>query len=143
MPDHVLGHRCLGNLDPELEQLAVDPGRTPERILPAHSADEVADLKRHRRPPGSPNPGCPGPVFSKTFPMPANHGFRLHDGQGIQAAGPLTIEPDPKYPVEGCEPRPPVLLSLKDAQLVAQGEDLELELGTGPKPVSYDHGQKS
>ena len=41
------------------------------------------------------------------------------------------------------EPRPPVLLSLKDAQLVAQGEDLELELGTGPKPVSYDHGQKS
>ena len=32
---------------------------------------------------------------------------------------------------------------LKDAQLVAQGEDLELELGTGPKPVSYDHGQKS
>ncbi len=60
-----------------------------------------------------------------------------------KAAGPQTIEPDPKYPVEGCEPRPPVLLSLKDAQLVAQGEDLELELGTGPKPVSYDHGQKS
>ncbi len=58
-------------------------------------------------------------------------------------AGPQTIEPDPKYPVEGCEPRPPVLLSLKDGQLVAQGEDLELELGTGPKPVSYDHGQKS
>ena len=70
-------------------------------------------------------------------------GIRLHDGQGIQAAGPQTIEPDPKYPVEGREPRPPVLLSLKDAQLVAQGEDLELELGTGPKPVSYDHGQKS
>ncbi len=41
------------------------------------------------------------------------------------------------------EPRPPVLLSLKDAQLVAQGENLELELGTGPKPDSYDHGQKS
>ncbi len=41
------------------------------------------------------------------------------------------------------QPRPPVLLSLKDAQLVAQGEDLELELSTGPKPVSYDHGQKS
>ena len=31
----------------------------------------------------------------------------------------------------------------KDAQLVAQGENLELEPGTGPKPVSYDHGQKS
>ncbi len=26
---------------------------------------------------------------------------------------------------------------------MAQGEDLELELGTGLKPVSYDHGQKS
>ncbi len=64
--------------------------------------------------------------------MPANHGLRLHDGQGIQAAGPQTIEPDPKYPIEGCEPRPPVLLSLKDGQLVAQGENLKLELGTGP-----------
>ena len=143
MPGHVLGDGCLGNLDPELEQLAVDPGRTPERILLAHSVDEVADLKRHRRPPRSPDPGFPWPIFSKTFPVPANHGFRLHDGQGIQAAGPQTIEPDPNYPVEGCEPRPPVLLSLKDGQLVAQGEDLELELGTGPKPVSYDHGQKS
>ncbi len=38
---------------------------------------------------------------------------------------------------------PPVSLSLKDGQLVPQGEDLELELGTGPEPVSYDHGQKS
>ncbi len=91
----------------------------------------------------SPNPGFPVPVLSKTVPVPANHGFRLHDGQGIQAAGPQTIEPDLKYPVEGCEPRPPVLLSLKDGQLVAQGENLELKLGTGPKPVSSDHGQKS
>ncbi len=99
--------------------------------------------RSRRRPPRSPNPGCPCPIFAKTFLVPSNHGCRLHDGQGIQAAGPQTIEPDPKYPVEGCEPRPLVLLSLKDGQLVAQGEDFELELGTGPKPVSYDHGQKS
>ncbi len=111
-------------------------GAPRKRILLAHSADEVADLKRHRRPPRPPDPGFPGPIFSKTFPVPANHGFRLHDGQGIQTAGPQTIEPDPKYPVEGCQPRPPVLLSLKDGQLVAQGENLELELGTGPKTES-------
>ena len=133
----------LGNVDPELEQLAVDPGRAPERVLLSHSADEAADLERHRRPPRSPDPEFPYPVFSKTFPVPANHGFRLHDGQGIQAAGSQAIEPNPKYVVEGCEPKPPVLLSLKDGQLVAQGEDLELELATGPKPGSYDHGQKS
>jgi hypothetical protein len=121
------------------------------RFLCPHGLDQRADtddvhdpgLRRHRRPPRFPGPGCPGPIFSKTIPVPANHGFRLHDGQGIQAAGPQTIEPDPKYPVEGCEPRPPVLLSLKDGQLVARGENLELELGTGSKPVSYDHGQKS
>ncbi len=56
------------------------------------------------------------------------------------------------WPRRGAGSRPPcpiqspnrhVLLSLKDGQLVAQGENLDLELGTGPKPVSYDHGQKS
>ena len=65
--------------------------------------------------------------MSKTFPVPANHGFRLHDGQGIQAVGPQTIEPDPKYPLEGREPKPPVPLLPKEAQPVAQGGDLELE----------------
>ncbi len=36
---------------------------------------------------------------------------------------------------------PPVLLSLKNAQLVAKGQNLELELGTAAKPDSYDHGR--
>ena len=108
--------------------------------MAALASESVAALNRNQWPFWI---GISGRFASECAPVPANHGFRFHDGQGIQAAGPQTIEPDPKYPVEGCEPRPPVLLSLKDVQLVAQGEDLELELGTGPKPVSYDHGQKS
>jgi hypothetical protein len=75
--------------------------------------------------------------------MPGDDGFRLHDDEGVQAAGPQTVEPDPKCPVEGSEPRPPVPLPLEDRQLVAEGQDLELELGTGPKPDSYDREQKS
>ena len=37
VPDHVLGDGCLGNPDPELERLAVDPGRTPEADSPGSS----------------------------------------------------------------------------------------------------------
>jgi hypothetical protein len=75
--------------------------------------------------------------------MPGDDGLWLHDDEGIQALGPKTVEPNPKYPVEGREPRPPVLLSLEDGQLVAKGHDLKLELRTGPKPDPYDREQKS
>jgi hypothetical protein len=38
--DHVLGDGRLANLDTELEQLAVNPRRTPEWICPAHPTNE-------------------------------------------------------------------------------------------------------
>lgn len=41
-PDHVFGHRRLGDFEAELEQLAMDAGRAPQGILVAHSSDELA-----------------------------------------------------------------------------------------------------
>ena len=75
--------------------------------------------------------------------MPADDGLWLHEDEGVQAVGPQTVEPDPKCPVEGSEPRPPVLLSPEDCQLVAKGQNLELEFGTDPNPDPCDREQKS
>ena len=44
---HVLGDCRLAGLDAELEQLAVDPGRAPERVGAAHLADQLANFAIH------------------------------------------------------------------------------------------------
>jgi hypothetical protein len=41
---HVDRNRGLGDLDAELEQLAMDLGSAPQRVLKTHSSDEVAYL---------------------------------------------------------------------------------------------------
>src|SRR5258705_11576796 len=38
-PGHILGHARLPDIDAELEKLAVDPWRSPQRIGNAHLAD--------------------------------------------------------------------------------------------------------
>ena len=41
---HVLRDCRLGDVEAELQKLAVDMRRTPERVLEAHSSDKVAQL---------------------------------------------------------------------------------------------------
>src|ERR1035437_1826758 len=49
-PGHILGNAGLSDLDTELEQLSMDPRRSPQRIGGAHLADQLAYFQRHRRP---------------------------------------------------------------------------------------------
>jgi hypothetical protein len=44
---HVLRDGRLADLDAELEQLTVDPGRTPERVGAAHLPNQTANLAFH------------------------------------------------------------------------------------------------
>src|ERR1700726_2354877 len=60
-PDHVLGHAGLSDLDAELEQLAMDPRRSPQRIGNAHLADQLADLQRNCWP-ATPRFRFPAPI---------------------------------------------------------------------------------
>ncbi len=143
MTCYVLGDGGLGNLNSELEQLAVDPRRAPQRVLLAHARDQLADVRRNRRPAGAAGARFPSPVPAKTFPVPADDCLRLHDDEGVQATGPQTIEPDPEFLVERCERGSRLPLSPQDRHLMAEGKDLELKLGSGPKPRSHDAEPKS
>lgn len=42
---HVLGDTRMRGLKPELEQFAMDAGRSPERILHAHPPDQYTQLR--------------------------------------------------------------------------------------------------
>ena len=44
---HVLRDGRLADLDAELEQLAVDPGRTPQRVGAAHLPNQITNLAIH------------------------------------------------------------------------------------------------
>ena len=40
----ILCHRGLADIDPELEQFTMDPGRTPEGVRDAHLANKLTNL---------------------------------------------------------------------------------------------------
>jgi hypothetical protein len=46
-PRHVSADGGLADYDTELEQFAVDAGRTPESIGDAHPADQITGLRAH------------------------------------------------------------------------------------------------
>jgi hypothetical protein len=126
MTYHVLADAGLADVDAELQQFAVDARCSPQRILPAHRADQIADLFGHGRPPRLTVPDLPRPKKSEALPMPGNDGFRLHDEEGGSPIGPSLGQPCPEKAISGGQFRP-LHRALEHAELVTQSEDLDLE----------------
>ena len=59
--DHVRRDRGLGELEPQLEQFTMDAGSAPQRVLFAHSSDQIAQVAIYPRPP-CPLSRFPAPV---------------------------------------------------------------------------------
>src|SRR6266446_816050 len=67
--DHVLRDARLSDLKAELEQLAMNARRTPQRIVNAHPPDQRAQVRGDPRP-ASKGAGFPTPVPAKASPVP-------------------------------------------------------------------------
>src|SRR4051794_1376693 len=52
MPHHILGDRGFGDLDPQLEQLAMNPRSTPAWVVPTHPPNQLPHLLWHAGPTG-------------------------------------------------------------------------------------------
>jgi hypothetical protein len=65
---HVLGDCRLADLDAELEELSVNPGRAPERVGGVHLPNQITSLAIHRRPSCSRTP-APKEVEALTVPL--------------------------------------------------------------------------
>jgi hypothetical protein len=90
--DHVLRDRGLGELEPQLEQFTMDAGSAPQRVLFAHSSDQIAQVAIYPRPP-CPLSRFPAPVAPEPRPMPPQDRRRLnHAGKTKQA------RPQPRQP---------------------------------------------
>jgi len=83
----------------------MDPRCSPAGILPRHPADQVTCFLRHLRSAGF--AALPLPIEAEPFPVPADHGRGLDDGQGIPPLGEDAGQENPESPVGPGEPRPP------------------------------------
>jgi len=82
---NVFGDRRLGDLEPELEQFAMDARRAPQWVLLAHPLDEFAQLTANPGP-SWPTARFPAPIGPKPCAMPPQDRVRLNDaGQTKQA----------------------------------------------------------
>src|ERR1019366_2900799 len=89
---HVLRDCRLGDVEAELQKLAVDMRRTPERVLEAHSSDKAAHLFVDRRS-ATERAGFPSPERTEAFAMPTHDRFGLLNRYGVKDARKAAIEP--------------------------------------------------
>jgi len=106
--DHVLADAGLANLDAELKEFAVDARHAPERVLPAHLADQCPGFLGDRRSPGLSAPDLPSPEQPEALAMLGSDGLRLHDHQGKTPVAPNRARPSAEEPARGSE-LPPLL----------------------------------
>src|ERR1700687_2337862 len=71
------GDAAFGDVEAELQEIPVDPGRPPVRILRCQTADQGPQLLADPRPAPAPS-GSPAPVEAKAGSMPPEHGLRFH-----------------------------------------------------------------
>src|SRR5882757_6886017 len=81
--DHILRDAGLSDLKAELEQLAVDARRSPQRIVRAHPPDQHAQLCIDLRP-ASQGARFPAPVAAKTGTMPEHKSLGPDDRYGLE-----------------------------------------------------------
>ena len=126
MSDHVFAHAGLADIDAEFEEFTVDARSTPERVFPAHLADQFADFDRKAWATRSAMTHLPGPEKSKALTMPADDGLGLDDDQGGPPVFPEFTQPRPKEPIGQGQLR---LLDrpLHDTELMAESDDFEMQ----------------
>lgn len=96
MPNHVLGDGRLRNLEPQFDELTVNPRSAPQWVRNAHLSDETLNLLLEFWSSRASPAALPCPMKLKALPRPRNDGLGLHDHQGLLPVRPATREPNPQ-----------------------------------------------
>src|SRR5260370_34727121 len=90
-PSHILGHTRLPDFDAELEQLSMEPRRSPQRISNAHLVDKLAYVRGYSWS-ATTTSRLPAPIRSETRAMPTDDRIRLDNRQRIARLGKQSIK---------------------------------------------------
>ena len=126
MSDHVFSDSCLGDIDSEFEQFAMNSGGSPEGIIFAHGVDEITNILGNPGPSRFAMPAFPGPKQTESFAMPGEHSFGFNNDEGRAPLRPEEQKPNPEESVPRSEFWA-VSGTFQDDDLVPQSENLGLE----------------
>ena len=104
----------------------MDPGRSPQRVLKAHSSNEVAHLLADPRS-ARRGAGLPSPVSGKAHSMPAHDGLGSDNGYGVKNVRTATIEPNEQGTAGPVEMHPAWRALLQNIELMPQDQDFSFE----------------
>jgi|ERR1019366_4635307 hypothetical protein len=90
---HVDRNRGLRDIDAQFEQLSVDLGSAPQRVLNTHSSDQIAHLFADPWP-ATARTGFPSPIRGEAHSVPMHNCLGPDDGYGVKNARIATIEPN-------------------------------------------------
>src|SRR5580704_17177382 len=136
-PRHVFRYRGLADIDAKLEQFAVDPRGSPQRVSDAHLTNKLANLRRCPRS-ATTRSRFPAPPRSKASAMPTDDRFRLEDFQRIQHYRNQPIEPRKHQSIDIADGHPVWRLASQHIELMSKDEDLGLQRGA--RPEQSEHG---
>jgi hypothetical protein len=123
VPHHVVGDRCLRDVDAEFTQLAVNASCTPTWVGGADASNQLPHLGRYRWTTMA-RTTSPTPIEPKAFSVPGDHGLRFYDAKHRFPVWPNTRGPNPEKTIGGRQLVSPFLVpALENKKLMAQGED--------------------
>src|SRR5215831_16982684 len=117
--DHVLGDARLRDLEPQLEQFAVNAWRAPKRIFDAHLPDQYAQLRLDPRSP-SRWTRLPTPVAAKSGSVPTHERLGPDDCESFQDRWKPAIQLDEEPTIKVREPNATTRPAPQDNQLMSQ-----------------------
>ena len=115
-------NRGLRDIDAQFEQLAVDLGSAPQRVLNTHSSDQTAHLLADPWS-ATARTGFPSPVRGEAHAMPTHNSLGPDDGYGVKNARTATIEPNEQGAVGPTQMQSAWCALLQDIELMPQYQD--------------------
>jgi hypothetical protein len=138
---HVFRNRGLGNVDADLEQLTMDLGSAPERILKTHSSDKVAHLFPDPRS-ATERTRLPSPVSGEAHSVPTHNSFGPDDGYGIKNARKATIEPNEQGAVDPAQIQSTWCALSKHVQLMTQNQKFSVKPPSRLEAIAHHADEK-
>ena len=129
MADQIFADTGLTDIDAQLQQFPVQAGRSPKDVTGTHVADQSADLFRCHGTSNKSIAAPPIPVEAESSSMPSDNRLRLDQDDGLAPLGPEAMKGNPKEPVRGPKRDSSSLGSLENGQLVAEGQNFNLQRG--------------
>ena len=99
---HIFGHAGLSDRDVELEQLSMDPWRSPQWVGDAHLADQSAYFQWNCWP-ATTRSRLPAPVQTEARTVPFDYGPGPNNRKRIKNARKEAIETNEHHSVDGTE----------------------------------------